>query len=83
MRDYYNLGTYRRPVTTNSPRAQLWFDRGLLWCYGYNHEEAVRCFRTATESLSGNKAFIREDLRSYSWQGQERTYWIIGLLPYF
>src|SRR4029450_3752654 len=31
-----------------------------------------------TESLSGNKAFIREDLRSYSWQGQERTYWIIG-----
>ena len=23
----------------------------------------------ATESLSGNKAFIREDLRSYAWQG--------------
>ena len=36
-----------------------------------------------SQSLSGNKAFIREDLRSYSWQGQERTYWIIGLLPYF
>jgi hypothetical protein len=36
-----------------------------------------------SQSLSGNKAFIREDLRSYAWQGQERTYWIIGLLPYF
>jgi hypothetical protein len=53
MRDYYNLGTYRRPVTTNSPRAQRWFDRGLLWCYGYNHEEAVRCFRTATAYDNG------------------------------
>jgi len=53
MRDYYNLGTYSRPVTTNSPRAQLWFDRGLLWCYGYNHEEAVRCFRTATAHDNG------------------------------
>jgi hypothetical protein len=53
MRDYYNLGTYSRPVTTNSSRAQLWFDRGLLWCYGYNHEEAVRCFRTATARDNG------------------------------
>jgi hypothetical protein len=35
------------------------------------------------KSLSGNKAFIREDFRSYAWQGQERTYWIIDLLPYF
>ena len=34
-----------------------------------------------TERLSGNKAFIREDLRSYTWQSHERTYWIIGLLP--
>src|SRR5262245_23252331 len=36
---------------------------------------------TVSQSLSGNKAFIREDLRSYTWQSQERTYWIIGLLP--
>ena len=41
----YDLGAYHRAVTTNSPEAQLWFDRGLVWCYGYNHEEAVRCFR--------------------------------------
>jgi hypothetical protein len=49
MRDYYDLGTYSRPVTTNSSEAQVWFDRGLLWCYGFNHEEAVRCFRKAAE----------------------------------
>ncbi|UVJ46189.1 tetratricopeptide repeat protein [Pseudomonas sp. LS1212] len=49
MRDYYDLGTYRRPVTTSSDQAQVWFDRGLLWCYGYNHEESVRCFHKAAE----------------------------------
>ena len=26
---YYDLGTYKRPITTSSPEAQLWFDRGL------------------------------------------------------
>jgi tetratricopeptide (TPR) repeat protein len=53
MPDYYDLGTYSRPVTTSSPEAQLWFDRGLLWCYGFNHEEAVRCFRKAAEHDNG------------------------------
>ena len=48
--DYgYDLGSYSRPVTTTSKQAQLWFDRGLLWTYGYNHEEALRCFTNATE----------------------------------
>ena len=47
--DYdYDLGDYRRPVTTSSPAAQLWFDRGLAWTYGFNHEEAVACFERAT-----------------------------------
>ena len=49
MSDYYDLGTYGRAVSTSSPDAQLWFDRGLVWCYGYNHEESVRCFRKAAE----------------------------------
>ncbi len=47
---YYDLGTYSRPVTTASPDAQLWFDRGLVWTYGFNHEEAVRCFEKAVEA---------------------------------
>ncbi len=49
MSNYYDLGTYSRSVTTHSAEAQLWFDRGLMWCYAYNHEESVRCFRKATE----------------------------------
>ena len=50
MSDYYDLGPYTRPVTTSSKEAQLWFDHGLLWCYGYNHDEAVRCFQKAAKS---------------------------------
>jgi len=49
MSDYYDLGTYSRPVTTRSPEAQVWFDRGLMWCYAYNHAESVSCFRKAAE----------------------------------
>jgi tetratricopeptide (TPR) repeat protein len=44
---YYDLGTYSRPVTTASPAAQEWFDRGLVWAYAFNHEEAIACFERA------------------------------------
>ena len=47
MSDYYDLGSYSRVVTTESAEAQLWFDRGLMWLYGYNHDEAVACFEKA------------------------------------
>jgi tetratricopeptide (TPR) repeat protein len=47
MSAYYDLGTHSRAVTTSSPEAQLWFDRGLNWTYGFNHEEAIRCFERA------------------------------------
>jgi tetratricopeptide (TPR) repeat protein len=45
--EYYDLGTHTRPVTTSSPTAQLWFDRGLVWTYAFHHEEAVHCFEAA------------------------------------
>ncbi|MCV6593215.1 MAG: hypothetical protein OIF48_09715 [Silicimonas sp.] len=45
--DYYNIDTFHRPVTTGSEAAQLWFNRGLTWCYGYFHEEALICFERA------------------------------------
>jgi hypothetical protein len=49
--DYpYDLGPYSRKVTTTSVDAQRWFDRGLNWCFGYHHEEAVACFEKALES---------------------------------
>ncbi|MFW6028351.1 MAG: hypothetical protein ACOC9Q_02370, partial [bacterium] len=48
--NYYNLGTYSRPVSTSSAGAQTWFDRGLVWLYGYNHEAAIDCFERAIEA---------------------------------
>ena len=49
MSDYYDLGSYSRNISTSSPEAQLWFDRGLTWNYGYHHEEAIECFKKALE----------------------------------
>jgi tetratricopeptide (TPR) repeat protein len=49
MSDYYELGNHSRSVTTSSPEAQQWFDRGLIWTYGFNHDEAVHCFEKALE----------------------------------
>jgi tetratricopeptide (TPR) repeat protein len=46
----YDLGTHGRPVTTSSPEAQRWFDRGLVWSYAFNHEEAVACFEAAVRA---------------------------------
>jgi tetratricopeptide (TPR) repeat protein len=46
---YYNLGSYHRPIETPSPQAQIWFDRGMVWAYAFNHEEAIRCFDRALE----------------------------------
>jgi tetratricopeptide (TPR) repeat protein len=46
---YYDLGSYHRPIETPSPQAQVWFDRGMIWAYAFNHEEAIRCFDRALE----------------------------------
>jgi len=50
---YYDLGTYTRPISTKSPDAQLWFDRGLNWVFAFNHEEAIACFAKALEHDPG------------------------------
>ncbi|MBX7455120.1 tetratricopeptide repeat protein [Mycolicibacterium sp. 3033] len=44
---YYDLGSYHRPTDTASPDAQLWFDRGMVWAYAFNHDEAIACFERA------------------------------------
>lgn len=46
---YFDLGPYSRKVSTSSPDAQLWFDRGLNWMFGFNHGEAIKCFQKALE----------------------------------
>jgi len=46
---YYDLGTYSRKISTSSDDAQHWFDRGLVWMYSYNHQQAIECFQKALE----------------------------------
>jgi tetratricopeptide (TPR) repeat protein len=46
---YFDLGPYSRKVTTTSPDAQTWFDRGLNWMFGFNHGEAMKCFQKAVD----------------------------------
>ncbi|QUR67110.1 tetratricopeptide repeat protein [Mycobacterium spongiae] len=46
---YFDLGSYHRPIETSCAQAQVWFDRGLVWAYAFNHEEAIRCFEQALE----------------------------------
>lgn len=48
--DHFDLGTYRRPISTASAETQRWFDIGLNWCYGFNHEEGIKCFEKALET---------------------------------
>ena len=50
---YYDLGSFTWPVTTRDPQAQLWFDRGMAWCYGFNHDEAIACFERTLEHDPG------------------------------
>ena len=49
MDDYYDLGDYHREIRTSNPQAELWFNRGLLWSYAFNHLESANCFRKAAE----------------------------------
>ena len=51
--DYYDLGAYSWPITTVHPEAQRWFNGGMAWCYGFNHEEAIACFERALEHDPG------------------------------
>ena len=47
--EYYDLGSYSRKIATAVPDAQLWFDRGLNWLFGFNHAEAIACFKKVLE----------------------------------
>ena len=49
MNDYFDLGNYSRTVSDNK-NSQSWFDRGMVWLFAYNHEEAISCFEKAIEA---------------------------------
>src|ERR1700694_10150 len=44
---YPGLGPVHHPVTTASPLAQKYFDQGLAFTYGFNHDEAESSFEQA------------------------------------
>ncbi len=46
---FSNVGSYERPITTDSYEAQAYFDQGLIWMYGFNHDEAIRSFSRAAQ----------------------------------
>lgn len=41
------LGGVHRKVTTDNPTAQLYFNQGLAFLFGFNHDEALKAFRYA------------------------------------
>jgi tetratricopeptide (TPR) repeat protein len=43
------MGNHRHRIATTSSEAQLYFDQGFNFVFGFNHEEAVRSFRRAAE----------------------------------
>jgi tetratricopeptide (TPR) repeat protein len=47
--DHFDLGTHTRKISTTSVEAQRWFDLGMNWCFGFNFEEGVKCFRKAQQ----------------------------------
>lgn len=47
MSDYLDLGGFGKKVTTSSTDCQVWVDRGVVQTFGFNREEAIRCFQKA------------------------------------
>jgi tetratricopeptide (TPR) repeat protein len=43
------MGHHHHTISTKSPEAQRFFDQGLTLVFAFNHEEAARAFRRASE----------------------------------
>ncbi len=43
------MGEVNHPISTKNAEAQKYFNQGLAFVYGFNHEEAVRSFQRAAE----------------------------------
>ena len=48
-RFYEGYGGYARTITTTNSEAQRYFDQGIQLLYGFNHDEAIRSFRSAAQ----------------------------------
>ena len=47
---FSGLGTHRRAVSGASAEGQRYFDQGLSFVFGFNHDEAIRAFRRAAQA---------------------------------
>ncbi len=45
---FEGMGAHTRPVSCLGPMGQRYFDQGLTWMYGFNHDEAIRSFEEVT-----------------------------------
>jgi tetratricopeptide (TPR) repeat protein len=43
------MGSLHHSIATSNPEAQRFFDQGLTLVYAFNHDEAIRSFRRATQ----------------------------------
>jgi len=46
---YSGLGDFSRQISTTSSEAQRYFNQGLSFMYAFNHDEAIRSFKRASE----------------------------------
>ncbi len=44
---FEGIGDHTRPITTDSPLAQRYFDQGMAFLHAFNHDEAIRSFQEA------------------------------------
>ena len=52
--DYpFDPGTHCPAFVETNDAASAWFATGLAWLYGFNHEEAIGCFRNAADADDG------------------------------
>jgi tetratricopeptide (TPR) repeat protein len=69
----FDLGLHSFRITTSSLEAQRLFDQGLNWCFAFNQEEGLSCFRAALEHdtncamLSWGVAFAAGPFYNMPW----------------
>ena len=62
--DYpFDLGTHCPAFVVTNDEAAAWFATGLSWLYGFNHEEAIGCFRHAARADDGVRLLRRQTKR--------------------
>ncbi len=71
--DGFDLGKHTKTISTSSAEAQHYFNLGLKWCYAFNQEEGVKCFKRALDYDSAcamahwGVAYAAGPFYNYTW----------------